>query len=170
MEQQSIELIDGTKRRRVCSKFSSSKRQQHSVQAPIIRFFRWHETSAETPNKCQLREGTHTASEAYMDPSFSGDTSPRGVDLHNNHAYTGASSIHIADNAAVLAAEQNICRTYIAVAPGQRMNSGSSSRSSTPRTPEAAPGTTVGAGEPGCVRGGRSTTSSSYLVVSGTCS
>ena len=65
VEQQSIELIDSMKRRRLreCSKFSSSK-QQHNIQVHIIRKLRWHETSAETPYKCQLRDGTRTASEA----------------------------------------------------------------------------------------------------------
>ena len=70
IEQQSIELIDSAKRRRLrwCSNLSSSK-QQRSVQVRIVRKLRWHETSAETPNKCQIRDGTRAASEA-MDPYF----------------------------------------------------------------------------------------------------
>ena len=54
---------------------------------------------------------------------------------------------HIADKPAALAAKQNNGKTHIALAPGKRMNSGSNSSSTTSCTPEAAPGTTVGAGE-----------------------
>ena len=68
-----------------------------------------------------------------------------------------AAKTYIADKAAALliAAEQNSSRTYIAVAPGQRVNSGGSSSSSISLTPEAAPGTTVGTGKPGGTRRGK---------------
>ena len=62
-----MELLGSTKRRRLrwCSKLSSSKQQQqHSVQVRIGQKLSWHETFAETPNKCQLRDSTRTASEA----------------------------------------------------------------------------------------------------------
>ena len=64
VEQQSIKLINRARRQRLrwCSKLSS--KQQHSVQVRIARKLRWHETSAETPNKCQLRDGTRAAAEA----------------------------------------------------------------------------------------------------------
>ena len=78
--------------------------------------------------------------------------------MQNDHAHTGVSiKKHIADKAAALlkAAEQNSSRTYIAVTPGQRMNSGGRSSGNTSCPPEAAPGTTVGAGEPGGTRGGK---------------
>ena len=66
LEQQSVELTDSTKRRRLrwCCKFSSSKQQQHSVQVHSIRKLSRHDTFAEMPYKCQLSDGTRTASEA----------------------------------------------------------------------------------------------------------
>ena len=48
----------------VRSKFSSGKQQRQSVQVCVVRNLSWHETSAETPNKCQLRDGARKASEA----------------------------------------------------------------------------------------------------------
>ena len=64
VEQQSIVQINSAKRRRLrwCSKLTRSK-QQRSVQVRIVRQLRWHETSAQTPNTYQLRDGTRTASE-----------------------------------------------------------------------------------------------------------
>ena len=54
VEQQSIELM----------LVQQTQQLQHSVQVRIVRKLRRHETSAETPHKCQLRDGTRTASEA----------------------------------------------------------------------------------------------------------
>ena len=56
-QQRSIDLIDTTKRRRLrgCRELSSIKqKQQHTVQARIAQKLRWHETSAEMPNKISI--------------------------------------------------------------------------------------------------------------------
>ena len=75
--------------------------------------------------------------------------------MHNNHAHRGQQLKYIADIAAAAAAEQhNSRRMNIAVAPARRQNSGRSSSTITSCTPEAAPGTTVEAGEPCGARDG----------------
>ena len=105
VEQQSIELIDSTKRRRLrwCSKLSSSKQRQHSVR---IR-------TRPQINDNQLRDGTRTTSE--VDGSVfqllivnccCGKTSPRGVDLHNNHAHGGQQQKYIAEDVTAAAAAE----------------------------------------------------------------
>ena len=82
LEPQSIELIDSAKRRRLrrCSKLCCSKKQwQHSVQEHTLRNVRWHETSAETPNKCLLRDGIRTVSEVDGSVNQLQDTETGGV-------------------------------------------------------------------------------------------
>ena len=136
----------------------SQQQQQHSVQVRIVRKLRWHETSAETPNTCSLRDGICTASEA--DGSVfqlqDAETHPREGVPFILTILTGVSSKSISQTKQEQ--QQNstvVVNTCIAAAAEQRQNSGRSSRSITLCTREAAPGTSVEEAEPGGARGGK---------------
>ena len=150
VEQQSIELIDSAKRRRLrwCGKLSSSsKQQQHSVQVRVVRKLRWHETSAETPNKCQLRDCTRTASEADGSVFQLQDAEVTCVIT----ILTGVSSKNISQTWQ----QQQLNSTVVARAQQQHQSSGTGAGTAASCTPKAAPGTSVEEGEPGGARGGK---------------
>ena len=103
--------------------------QRRSVQVRIIRKLRWYQTSAETTNKCQLRDGARTASEADGSVLQLQDAEIHGQEgstcLHYVHAHAVQLQKPISDitAGAAAAAEQNSSGTY--TAPEQQHQSSS---------------------------------------------